>query len=1337
MGQVTVATSSKDSLTNIKHYESVTKQSTKVIGARFLRVKGSNTLIPLTDILSEQGLLKLKRNEPVSFTPYSITENDKVETVSDLKDGVKFEGFNDTNVSIGEKLINNSYLELDEKPNSIYLSLNGKNLSLEPETYYEQNSKEDSAEEKKTYYKGAVIGRVDTQFENRLNTTRISKEFKGLLLESFENKDFNTAKKLLEFLKDPTNLAKKSKVVLSLAKSPYATKTQARIEEIINQVFESEETNVTLDDIDYLVRDLNESEEIIKNQSVYSEQVFLEKEKITPPAFKKFEAEDKLFNGHTIKVPMLKIKEEDGTFSYVRNASVNYVYNEESKSYDAVIKVKGKEPKIIKNVAQQRAELTTTISHVTPHSDSKQLFTVHNEDGTESFRIEVREGKSSPDRVQFHEKGRGRGNKFEFLKGEALKWGFPVEDFKTTYNAETETLTIDLSFVDSSKLIIEDGKIIGLKDDREDRLFANFPHGIKFEHIIEKEEILTFYEESTIFKETVDDHGNVTREIDCDIIQTSDVNEEGYCSAYDYTERTRVFEEFKKNVEECKRISNLDAPNIEDIKKLQDLQNIINGQLSILGDLESAKLIDEKHKILQEEKAKTGADRDQSKIDQAQKEYEDALKNVGYYKDAKNLATIDDIIARYQNGEFFPTFFFDEQGRKIEINSGDLTEISSCLPYDWSKSKTVESIIGNDKISFNKDYANATVAFNSKAKEVATGSMKVAGALLNATFTMGVVSLLIAPVTLALAGVATVVGTTTYAGELIRKNVKQYKINHLTPQDIKDKQDKDLEETAKKEFEKILEQYNQDIKKAKKIQTSEDEFEKLKQEALTKLTAKQKEVYSQYVLASSASINSSFNMKDKKVTNQNLYGFAELRRQREEAIKGKPIDEATQLLIEKAKEEFKTESEFAKRTYTDKVLLKEYLKTLEVKRDDVKNKYLSINGPLKQRESYFKKTYAYYMATDDEKQKLLEEFKEKNNKVLSNISVETVEVKGAEGLKLEKIKDKFKSMAEEYLPRDLSKDQKKEIIQAVQDEPLKVTVAQNVDSKGFGKGNHKEETEVASAQEKVQEYSNLAETINETISSNDKEKMAEMVDELTTGNKFEDKENWLRKLLKDDEFANKILEDKDIWAGLGESKARGLELLIKTINKLKNNDERAKYVAQLYANTLRPKIKEEFDNLTKKFEKDAEVSKVLTDSNIIEMLPFYIKPGTQGKYSDITKLEAKLRFLQEMNSNNDLNSVKSILLDLNKKVEAKKEQEKNKTEQQKISARIQSIKSWISANAIGKWLNDNNMDAKDFKNSLDILRDPNAKADDIKKVFNYFKVLKQAFDNSKATQQSK
>ena len=1006
----------------------------------------------------------------------------------------------------------------------------------------------------------------------------------------------------------------------------------------------------------------------------------LEKEKITPPAFKTVESYTaKMFKGEALNFDMIKAGSK-----YYRGVETTLKFNAETGSYDAIIKkndnpskavettrkvssaLSGSDDGELKVAGVATAKVTSSAKIGNVEKNDENRYTVYNKDGTVDYHVFA--GKE-PNVVKFYKKVNGKNVEISFVEGKTRKKnGISVKSLNFKFDRKARDkgeFVFDLEIQNMDNVIIENEKVVGLVTHSGASVkFSEFPFKVRLKGNLDisvDKTKLQSYNASKVF-ETKDGKSEVV----ADVIQTGPINENGECVVYDYQERVRVFEEFERNIKECKRIAKLEAPSLEDLAILATLQKKIDEQLGTLGDLEAAKEIEEKRRILEEEKAKTGADRDAAKIEEAQKAYNEALSKIGYYKDKNHLADIDTLIARYQKGEFFPTFFIDENGNKVEINSGDITTISSNLPYDWTNSKAVNSLIGKDKITFNKKTGKAEVGFNSNAKEVAVGALKISGLLLNLSFGSMPIGLLLMPFAVPAAAASLAVSAAVATGELVRSKVKQSKINRMTPDDLKKQNDLDLQRSIEKEFNKVALKYYEDIKVAKRNATSKEELKKMSDQALENLKTSRKAIFSQYMLAAPGIINSKFNAKDKKVTNENIFGFMEYGKRKEELEKGKDWkkDLTIQELMAEAKTRCEAEIATLKKDKSgsalDREWRKERIKQLEIEMEDPKNTFLSENGPLSKRVHYLKKTLKYYRANAADREKMVVECEKKKNDDLKNLNVETVEVGGFSDEKLEEIRQQVLQAAKEARPPELA-DDTEFLLQG----ELKTRIEVRADDKDL-KEPH-EDKQAEKIQEIVKEHVAISEKCAEVVASADTAEAARTVVDLYE--EMKSAEDSLKAIVAES-VCKHILDDKKIWlSGETEPEARQL---VRFVKRLEKQSDKQKLLSELYGQSLTGDIDELIEKLKQEFGADAEVKEMFDKYDIKDWKKRVGASQTNKppRYLYFTDNEKFLMFLERVEKQENLEKKKEILLkpyrDYVKVVEKKKQLEQERLEREKL-----------------------------------------------------------------------
>ena len=1035
-----------------------------------------------------------------------------------------------------------------------------------------------------------------------------------------------------------------------------------------------------------------------KEQQYYTTEngTFLKKESITPPAFKEMsddEIGDDVFNAGTIKeYAMVKYLDDDGNAHYLRDAKVQYVFNPDSGKYDAKIRskvitkdsngdpVKKEIFEKIEAVATPEVSASAKIKvrsvAITGVEDS---YAIYDENKKRVASIEVKQSRE----IRIHHKVNGSVRDI-YITDQKIQIGnfsCPLKSLKVKFEPDGENhygnLVINIEPLSLENIVFKDGVPVGFKNKDKTKMFDSLPFGIKFTGSIKHSQVdrkISLYKESRIF-ETVDDKSVMV----ADVIQTGAVNEKGECLVYDFASRERALAEFQSNIDELKRLSNEGVKTGADLERIKKLKGLVDEQLVKLGDHEAARDIAKKKRILEEEKAKTGADRSQDRIDKAQKEYDDAVINarLGYYKDSEHLAGVDDLIRQYQQGEFFETFYFDESGKKVKITSGELTTITSNLPFDWSKSKAIESILGKDKISIDKRTGKAVVAMDADTVDKAVVSAKIGNLALQLSIGAGPLSLLFMPFGLTIAAGAFAVSGAIALTEKVRTKVKESKINSLTPQKIKDMQDKELEKCIEKEFAKALEQYNEDIQHAERNFTDEADLEQRKLDALNKLTQTRKAVFNQFMLAGAATLTSPSTSKDKKLTTENLYGWAERRRLIKEAKNGKKLDFDTKERLKDLDKKKQLEFEEAKKTISDPKILKKKKAQIDAKYDKMKYDFLSEHGPVKKRLEYLKKTDKYYRATKEERAKMEAECKEFCENYEKTISVETVAVDGKEGPEMDAFRERILKLSKSYLPKVKANETDVDYYDDTEHllfGDLKVPISVSAEEEHIEKP-HEHSEEVEKIEEVIKTYSRTAEQCEEAIA--DKEKLPDVVDDIY--NKQEEVENNMKAVLGE-ELSKKIMEDESIWfdPSAKKSKIRQLADFVELLDTTYNTPEtRTKYLMDKYETVMQAKVKERLISLKAEFKDDKDMADVFKSTSL-RLIKDYVVNNykIESKYG---KQEADFyeKFDYLLAKAEKGGKKKKALLDLfkqSKKYEQTKQQE---IKDKEIQSKISKAKKWI------------------------------------------------------------
>ena len=187
------------------------------------------------------------------------------------------------------------------------------------------------------------------------------------------------------------------------------------------------------------------------------------------------------------------------------------------------------------------------------------------------------------------------------------------------------------------------------------------------------------------------------------------------------------------------------------------------------------------------------------------KTLEESIANL---KDKTSNETLKSVVNKSRKNVYENAKFFNEQNRCLTIQGKEPHEITSLMPYNLSDEIGLKKIIGKDKIDNKK--GKAYVNFSGKASDIAYKSLEFANVMLGATFIFPL-TILAAP--LCVGGFVAAAGTVAY--EMVRKNIKQYRINHLTPQKIKNETNKEIENTIKSEITKAKKEMKEALKTAR------------------------------------------------------------------------------------------------------------------------------------------------------------------------------------------------------------------------------------------------------------------------------------------------------------------------------------------------------------------------------------------------------------------------------------------------------------------------------------------------------------------------------------------
>jgi len=292
-------------------------------------------------------------------------------------------------------------------------------------------------------------------------------------------------------------------------------------------------------------------------------------------------------------------------------------------------------------------------------------------------------------------------------------------------------------------------------------------------------------------------------------------------------------------------------------------------------------------------------------------------------KSVKDL--VDEYQKKCESGGFYPTTVFVQSDNSNELNKCEIStdytiDMTADLPYDWSQSKTMKSIIGKDTIANNKPSkfhpdGSISVKFNPKTSAVAEGALGLASMMFQASFGFGPFSILLWPVTLpgTLISLGVSVGATV--SEFIRTKIyKTAKINWYTrdPQRIKNLEIKAIQKECEKDLNRLHREYKKEIIVAKKRFSNigfakdaegnliKDEFgvsktplRKRLDELEKEYQRKRAEIISRPNLMANAIMKSKYTVKDKKITAENILGRAEFVKQRRELKEKKKFADVT------------------------------------------------------------------------------------------------------------------------------------------------------------------------------------------------------------------------------------------------------------------------------------------------------------------------------------------------------------------------------------------------------------------------------------------------------------
>lgn len=363
-------------------------------------------------------------------------------------------------------------------------------------------------------------------------------------------------------------------------------------------------------------------------------------------------------------------------------------------------------------------------------------------------------------------------------------------------------------------------------------------------------------------------------------------------------------------------------------------------------------------------------------------------KNLKFLED--NLQTGDyenllRLINSYRQGELFPTFYFDEKGEKHTVNCDSKVELASTPPFDFLGDKVYKKILGSNKVEYKK--GKVIVNTNQKADRIAVNLIDAVGVMAKFCFGTGIFGIAFTSVLLAPMLALSIASGAIKLGAIAQAKFKQAKLKRLTPEKIRKKEIKAVKKHVKAEMKKAEKEYNQNMRHANRTKTGQDLIsERVRLE--TVFLKRKQELSEASMLIGEATINSRFDKNVKVVKPENLYGFAGAMQETKQLKKGKPLDYDTKVEMKKAKHDFNQKYKGIQKIFAKKID--------KVAKTSPKHEFLAEHGPVKDRVKHLKQTSKYFLATKEERKKMVEEQKEKNKKVTS-VSITSVDVKSHNG----------------------------------------------------------------------------------------------------------------------------------------------------------------------------------------------------------------------------------------------------------------------------------------------------------------------------------------------------
>lgn len=743
---------------------------------------------------------------------------------------------------------------------------------------------------------------------------------------------------------------------------------------------------------------------------------YVESKEIIPPAYKKTDSSQanninnplniaKILNGQQIALNgAVSYTKDDGTLGYRKNQEVAMINGElfavpEGYKVDpSHLSATEQAEHISKRV--KLGELKTSNVMGSVKGSVSRVFNV----GYSKYTVDLGNGVSRTISCYDHHfvihKGHeeivfGDEEYFRVSSSVTTRTTFRIKSFQHSYDPATNDFNLDISFVDSfiknanpatanptsdelvsSKLVADNqGNITQIKSSLsnggvEQTFDLNNMFDVNLNVKCSKAFVGNFacYEPAPLYTVKKDANGNVVykkdsagntitdangqpipeQEINADFLQTSKVDENGEIKAFDFAENDRLVKEFEQDVLHLQ----------EELVKLKQGDNDQN--INAIKDLKTK--LDEKLEKIKEIRNKT------------------------------SIKSVNQIIEDYQNGEFFETFFFDENGEMFEIKDGKKIALSSNTSADYNN--LMKDLIGNYTVK--NDKGKCQVVLGDTASNIIAGSLKVAEVLYGLSLSTGFLSLLVLPLALTIGTGAIAFAGVVGAVNVVRNKIKQFQLNHLTPEKIKKKLNANCKAKTKQEIKQATKIYNKQVKRIQKNTLDEEKKNELLENAKKQFLTKRAQIIGRLSTLDDMTINSKFSVKDKKITLSNIYGRAEWAKQTKNAKKGAKVDYDTRRATRDAEIKYLQE-------YTDKLNAlpkdkKFKIEKAKLKRqykiavDDAVNKYKAQNGPtkgLRSRIHYLKKTLEYRNADDATRQQMIKDCKEAMEKATTIKQVES------------------------------------------------------------------------------------------------------------------------------------------------------------------------------------------------------------------------------------------------------------------------------------------------------------------------------------------------------------